>query len=307
MSFTTPHGSVTLPAAVVVVGVRLPRALRPALGPVRRRALRDREGRRPRSARRARRHRRAHRPRRRARAGRRRRARLAARALRPALPAARGPAHPRARGASARTTAPATRSTSGSIARSRAAATAGACRRTPRRASASRSYDPEQHVKEPTVDAGRAAGPRAVRLPGQLDPAPAAARRAGRRLVRRRQRGPLPPAVGGGHPHRVLLRDRRRARDPRGARRRADARPRAAPLRGVQRGPRAAVRLRAAHPAAHPGAAAARADARPAGHRHAGARGPRVRLVPAASPTRRSASAANAERPGAEPDVAVAA
>ena len=49
-------------------------------------------------------------------------------------------------------------------------------------------------------------------LPGQLVPAPPALGHRGRRVLRRRQRGPLLPALGRGHPHRVLLRHRLRAR-----------------------------------------------------------------------------------------------
>ena len=48
-------------------------------------------------------------------------------------------------------------------------------------------------------------------LPGQLVPARAAPGRRGRRVLRRRQRRPLLPALGRGHPHRVLLRHRLRA------------------------------------------------------------------------------------------------
>ena len=55
-------------------------------------------------------------------------------------------------------------------------------------------------------------------LPGQLDPAPAAAGDRGRRLLRRRLRRPLPAADRRGHPHGVLLRHRLRARAARGGR-----------------------------------------------------------------------------------------
>ena len=119
------------------------------------------------------------------------------------------------------------------------------------------SFDPHDHVKEPTVRlAGR---PRAAarRLPGQLDPAPAAPGDRGRRLLRRRLRRPLPAADRRGHPHRVLLRHRRRARAARGAR--GPARPRrgAAPLPRVLRRAPLEVRVHAADPARDPEAAPA--------------------------------------------------
>ena len=90
------------------------------------------------------------------------------------------------------------------------------------------SYDPRDHVKEPTSDARRALERRRRPLPGQLVPAPAARRRRGRRVLRRRQRRPLLPALGRGHPHRVLLRHRRgpraaRGRSPASAGRASDA------------------------------------------------------------------------------------
>ena len=50
--------------------------------------------------------------------------------------------------------------------------------------------------------------PAARRLPGQLDPPPPAPRRRGRRVLRRRLRRPLPAADRRGHPHGVLLRHR---------------------------------------------------------------------------------------------------
>ena len=92
------------------------------------------------------------------------------------------------------------------------------------------SYEPRDHVKEPTREHRRAR--RACRrpLPGQLVPAPAAPGGRGRRLLRRRQRRPLLPALRRGHPHRVLLRHRLRARAARGAGRRAHrASPRSPP------------------------------------------------------------------------------
>ena len=81
------------------------------------------------------------------------------------------------------------------------------------------SFDPRDVVKNPTVATGRRPRAAARRLPGQLDPASAATRRRGRRVLRRRLRRALPPGDRRGHPHGVLLRDRLRARAPRGARR----------------------------------------------------------------------------------------
>ena len=73
------------------------------------------------------------------------------------------------------------------------------------------SFDPRDHVKEPTVRLTEDLGAAAARLPGQLDPPPAAPGGRGRRVLRRRLRRPLPAAVGRGHPHRLLLRHRRRS------------------------------------------------------------------------------------------------
>ena len=70
----------------------------------------------------------------------------------------------------------------------------------------------------PTEELADAARARRRPLAGQLVPAPPAARRRGRRVLRRRQRRALLPALGRGDPHGVLLRDRRGARDARGAR-----------------------------------------------------------------------------------------
>ena len=71
------------------------------------------------------------------------------------------------------------------------------------------SYEPRDHVKEPTQDIARAPRRRRGPLPGQLVPARAPPGGRRRRLLRRRQRGPLLPPVRRGDPHRVLLRDRR--------------------------------------------------------------------------------------------------
>ena len=133
MTFTTPHGTRALPAAVELVGLRLPRAVRGCCG----RSAATRASRRAKVER--------------ARGRRRVGAPTAAtceaplvvdamgwrRVLdRPAPPAARRAAEPRPRGPSRTPRATATPSTSGSSARSCAAATAGACPPAARRASA---------------------------------------------------------------------------------------------------------------------------------------------------------------------------
>ena len=71
------------------------------------------------------------------------------------------------------------------------------------------SYEPRDHVKEPTQVIAQRLQPRRRPLPGQLVPARAPPRHRGRRLLRRRQRRALHPALRRGHPHRLLLRDRR--------------------------------------------------------------------------------------------------
>ena len=86
------------------------------------------------------------------------------------------------------------------------------------------SFDPRFHVKEPTVRLARGPRPRCGPLPGQLDPPPAAPRDRGRGLLRRRLGRALPAADRRGNPHRVLLRDRLRARAAPGGRRPGDAR-----------------------------------------------------------------------------------
>ena len=155
MTFATPHGRVRyrLPWSWSAFDYR--ELCERAVGAVRRRPLRDGEGRGPRPARRRRR-RRAHRPRRPC-ARRSSSTRWAGGACWPTphfqppdAPLSRGlEVHPHARRRAA------TRSTSGSSARSCAAATAGACRRAARRASASAPTSPRDHVKEPTVRARR--------------------------------------------------------------------------------------------------------------------------------------------------------
>ena len=90
--------------------------------------------------------------------------------------------------------------------------------------------------------AGRRPRAAAARLPGQLDPAPAAPGDRGRGLLRRRLRRPLPAAHRRGHPHRVLLRHRAGAGAARGARGPGDAGGGARPLPPVLGGARPEVR-----------------------------------------------------------------
>ena len=224
-----------------------------------------------------------------ARAARRRRARLAARARRArttSRPTRRSPAAWRS---TRRTTARGDAlDVLGRARRSCAAATAGACRPATRCASAS----------APTTRAGTSRS-RPSRSPGAWATTPSRfqgnwfphrlrAATARRRVLRRRQRRPLLPAVGRGDPHRVLLRHRLRARAARGARRRAGPRRGAAPLRGVPRAPPARVRARAAPPARSSRRCRRGAHARAAARSPAAARRPLVRLVPATRRTRRS-------------------
>ena len=68
------------------------------------------------------------------------------------------------------------------------------------------SFDPRDHVKEPTVRLAERPRRAGRALPGQLDPAPDAPPDRGRRLLRRRHGRPLPADDGRGHPHGALLR-----------------------------------------------------------------------------------------------------
>ena len=111
------------------------------------------------------------------------------------------------------------------------------------------SFWPTHHVKEPTVRLADDLGLPAVRLPGQLDPPPAAPGGRGRHLLRRRLRRPLPAADRRGDPHGVLLRARLRARAAGGARRHPHPRAGAGPLRRLLRRPRAQIPLAAERPA----------------------------------------------------------
>ena len=74
------------------------------------------------------------------------------------------------------------------------------------------SFDPRFHVKDTTVLLAEDLDARRGPLPGQLDPPQAAPGDRGRRLLRRRLGRPLPAADRRGDPHRVLLRHRLRAR-----------------------------------------------------------------------------------------------
>ncbi len=157
MTFTTPHGTRPLPAAVVAGRRSTTATLCERLwDAVRRRALRDGEGRRARRASR-RRHRRAHRSRRRcARRSSSTRSAGGACSSEPALPAARRAAQPRPGGASGATTARVTRSTSGSSA---SLVRRGYGWRVPAGGEARigvGSYDPRQHVQRADRRARRA-------------------------------------------------------------------------------------------------------------------------------------------------------
>ena len=169
MTFTTPHGTVRyrLPWSWSAFDYR--DALRGAVGAVRRRALRDREGRRRAPARR--RHRRPHRPRRPPRAARRRRARLAARAR-----DARTTSRPTPRSAAAsRSTRTARRGGDDALDVwvERDLVRRGYGWRVPAGAEARigvGSYDPRRHVKAADVDLARAPGRRRVRYQGNWFP-----------------------------------------------------------------------------------------------------------------------------------------
>ena len=165
----TPHATVALRAAVDLLDLRLPHALRAAA------TTRTTPCSRPQRWTGAAGDDRSHRPRRPQRAADRRRPRLAAHARPLALSAARTR---RSRAAWRCTpTATARTSRSGSTAATCPPATAGASRRATRCASAWARSTRASTSRTPTVRAGR--GPRARRrpLPGQLDPAPASRRR----------------------------------------------------------------------------------------------------------------------------------
>ena len=124
------------------------------------------------------------------------------------------------------------------------------------------SYEPRHHVQGRHRGAGPAAGRAGRSLPGQLVSPPAAASGRGRRLLRRRLGRPLLPALGRGHPHRLLLRHRLLAASYERCSRASRTATRA--LRRyarVQRPARPSVRPGARAAAPDPGAAAAAAHA----------------------------------------------
>ena len=244
-----------------------------------------------------RRSRRIDRPRRPHGAARRRRAGLAARARRQRLPAARRAALARARGPSRRRPA-----TTLEIWIDRGYVPAGYGWSFPAGDEVRigvGSFDPRFHVKEPTVQLADDLDTRGGPLPGQLDPAQAAPGDRGRRLLRRRLGRPLPAADRRGHPHRLLLRDRLRARAARAwSRGGPPRRPRCAAT-ATSRRARVAVPVDAAGAEARPEGPAADARARRCGD---GARRVRrlvVRPLPAdrASVVREGAGAASRQRP----------
>ena len=117
------------------------------------------------------------------------------------------------------------------------------------------SFDPRFHVKDTTVLLADDLEARRGPLPGQLDPPQAPARRRGPGLLLRRLGRPLPAAHGGGHPDRLLLRDRAWRGAQKRGRGAKDARRCPSRLRELQRLARVEVQLdapRAAHRAALP-------------------------------------------------------
>ena len=161
--------------------------------------------------------------------------------------------------------ATATRSTSGSSARSCAAATAGACPPAARRGSASAPTTRASTSAGPPTRSPRALQAPAVRYQGNWFPHRLRAADRRRRPLRGRQRRALLPALGRGHPDRVLLRDRGRARAAGRAGRRARPVSGRSPTTPPSTSPRARLPPRAAPAAPGPGAAAARADGRSCG------------------------------------------
>ena len=119
-------------------------------------------------------------------------------------------------------------------------------------------------------------------LPGQLDPAPDAPPRRGRRLLRRRQRRPLPADDRRGHPHRALLRPGLRARAARASSRAARTRAQA-----LARYARVLRRATPAVPLAAAGAAPRRRASNPTPRDDAGAA---ARWTASGSSTGRSAT-----------------
>ena len=159
------------------------------------------------------------------------------------------------------------------------------------------SFDPRFHVKDTTVmlaeDLERDAGP----LPGQLDPAQAARRHRRRRVLRGRQRRPLPSADRRGHPDRVLLRDRLRPRVALRCGRQAVDRLRPRPLRRLLGGAPLEVRGDAGRPEARPARAAA--PAAPLDQRDAGEALPGLELRALPGDRARRSSRRRGRRPAA--------
>ncbi len=213
----TPHGDYALPPALDLLDLRLPRALRAALARLRR-PLRDGEGERPRApGQRRRRDRGRDRPRRRSRAplvvdalGWRRMLASGDGYQPPDAPLSRGlEVHPERRGRGPRgLDRPPLRPRRLRLVASRPATSCG---------SASAPSTPASTSARRPSCSPRTSDARPRPLPGQLDPAQAAPRHRGRRLLRRRLGRPLPAADRRGDPHRALLRDRP---GPRAARRR---------------------------------------------------------------------------------------
>ena len=282
-----PHPLRHLPAraALDVLDIRLPLAVRAARSPVRAR-LRDGEGQR------SHRQRGPHRPRRPVRAPDRGRARLAPGA-RERLSAARRAPLTRARGASV-----GRRRGHGALDRPQVRA------RRLRLELPGRRGDPHRRglVRPPLPreghdgDAGRGPPARTGPLPGQLDPPQAARRHGRRRVLRGRHRRPLPSAHRRGHPDRVLLRDRVRPRAARGRGRQAVDRVRPGPLRRLLRGPPLEVRGDAGRPEARPARTAA--PAAPLDQRDAGEalRGLELRPLPGDRPAGVRGGRASAQR-----------
>ena len=102
------------------------------------------------------------------------------------------------------------------------------------------SFDPHDHVKEPTIRLAEHAGFPPDGYQGNWIPHRIRDGDRGRRVLRRRLGGALHPAHRRGDPHRVVLRHRLRARAARGARGALDARARrwsaTAPSRARTRG-----------------------------------------------------------------------
>ena len=234
--FHTPTIIGPLAAAVDVLDLRLPAAVRAAVGPARAvDRVRDRQGLR------AHRRRRPHRPRRRLGGADRRRAGLAAAARpRPRGHPARGADVARARGPSGRDGRRSRGLDPQGLHRGGLRLVVPRRRRGPGGRRLLRAAPPRQGADRPPRRRPR---PPARRLPGQLDPARDPPGRRRRRLLRRRLGRPLHPADRRGDPHGALLRDRRGARAAGRARGRADPRAGARALRALLGRARLEVRV----------------------------------------------------------------